>query len=107
MNLMIDFTPEQAARLTSAAKGQGLDSQAILKRLVTDYLPEPPECMESMSPPGIDAENAAAIAYLKRRLREEATDDPELIRQAEQDVEELKRALNANRAATGERLVAP
>ena len=57
--------------------------------------------------PVIDAKNAAAIAYLDRRLKEEATDDPEEIRKSEEEYEELKRNLNANRAATGERLVFP
>ena len=76
MTLNVDFTPEQAARLAAAAKRQGLESQNILQRLVTEHLPEPPERAASAEPP-IDAENAAAIAYLDRRLREEATDDPE------------------------------
>jgi hypothetical protein len=57
--------------------------------------------------PQIDAKNAAAIAYLDRKLQEEATDDPEEIRRAEEELSEFKRNMNANRAATGERLVYP
>ena len=57
--------------------------------------------------PVIDAENAAAIALLNSWLKEDVTDDPEEIRKSEEEYEELKRNLNVNRAATGERLVFP
>ena len=57
--------------------------------------------------PVIDAENAAAIALLKSWREQDATDDPEEIRQAEEELAEFKRNMNANRAATGERLVYP
>ena len=49
--------------------------------------------------------NKPAIDLLQSWMREDVTDDPEKIRRAEEEVEELKRNLNANRAATGERLV--
>ena len=51
--------------------------------------------------------NDDAIAYLDRKLKEEATDDPEEIRKAEEELAEFKRNMNANREATGERLVFP
>lgn len=57
--------------------------------------------------PMIDAENAAAIALLKSWREQDATDDPEEIRKAEEELAEFKRNMNANRAATGERLVYP
>ena len=57
--------------------------------------------------PVIDAENAAAIALLEFWLQEDATDDPEEIRKSEEEYNELKSNLNANRAATGERLIFP
>ena len=57
--------------------------------------------------PVIDAENTAAIALLEFWLQEDATDDPEEIRKSEEEYAELKRNLNANRAATGERLIFP
>ncbi len=57
--------------------------------------------------PGIDAENAAAIALLKSWREQDATDDPEEIRKAEEELAEFKRNMNANRATTGERLVYP
>ena len=55
----------------------------------------------------IDAENAAAIALLKSWREQEATDDPEEISKAEEDLAEFKRRMNANRTETGERLVYP
>jgi hypothetical protein len=57
--------------------------------------------------PVIDAENAAAIALLKAWREQDATDDPEEVRKAEEELAEFKRNMNANRAATGERLVYP
>ena len=44
---------------------------------------------------------------MRRWMEEDATNDPEEIRRAEEDLAELKRNLNANRAATGERLPFP
>ena len=55
----------------------------------------------------IDAENAAALALLEAWLKEAATDEPEEMRKSEEEYAELKRNLNANRAATGERFVFP
>lgn len=57
--------------------------------------------------PVLDAKAKAAIAYLKRKLQEDYTDDPEEIRKAEEELAEFKRNMNANREATGERLVFP
>lgn len=44
----------------------------------------------------IDAENDAAIAWLEQRMAEDATDDQEEIRKADEEVAELRRNLNAN-----------
>ncbi len=57
--------------------------------------------------PAIDTENAAAIALLKLWKEQDATDDPEEIRKAEEELAEFKRNMNANREATDERLVYP
>lgn len=66
-----------------------------------------PESADPAAVPKIDAKNAAAIAILQSWLEVDATDNPEQIRQAGLELDELKRNLNANRAATGERLVFP
>ena len=57
--------------------------------------------------PIIDAENAAAIALLKSWREQDATDDPDELHEAEEELAEFKRNLNTNRAATGERLAFP
>jgi hypothetical protein len=53
------------------------------------------------------SESAAIIAYLDRKMADEATDDPEEIRRAKEELAEFKRNMNANSAAAGERLVYP
>ena len=62
---------------------------------------------EPETPATVSAKNAAAIAYLKQRLAEEATDDPEEIRQSEADLAELLHNLNRNRIEAGERPLFP
>jgi hypothetical protein len=54
--------------------------------------------------PVIDTET---LELLEQWRREDFTDDPELLRAAELELEEFKKALNANRAACGERLLFP
>lgn len=49
----------------------------------------------------------ATIALLEEWMVEDATDDPELIRLAEEELHEFKKALNENRAVCGERLLFP
>ena len=101
MTLTIEFTPQEEAWLHDQATHYGLPPSEIVKRLVEERLPP------AKTTSGIDPENAAAIALLDSWLEEDATDDPEQLRKAEKEFEELKRNLNANRAATGERLVFP
>ena len=57
--------------------------------------------------PEVSAKNAAAIAYLKQRIAEEATNDPEEIRKANAEVNELMGNLNRNRIEAGERPLFP
>ena len=102
MTLTINLTPAEEARLAAAARQEGLDPSELVRRLVTERLPP-----ASNVQPEIDAENAAAIALLQSWLEKEATDDPEEIREAEKELEALKKNLNANRAATEERLLFP
>jgi|SRR5579871_226730 len=103
MTLTIELTPQEEAWLNAQAAQQSLPPADIVKRLIDAQLsvPVPQEA------PTIDAESAAALALLNFYLETEATDDPEEIRKAEQELEEFKRNMNANRAATGERLVYP
>jgi len=52
-------------------------------------------------PPGRGA------AYLRARLAEEATDDPEEIRKAQEELDEFKRSMNATRKEGGAQLLFP
>ena len=82
------------------ARQKGSDLVALAKQMLTESLPP-----VQTTVPQVDEENATAIAQLKLWMSEEATDDPEEIRQAEEELAEFKRNINANRAATGERQV--
>jgi hypothetical protein len=95
MKVTLDLTPDEGARLFAAARMTGID----LLALVRDLPPESEAFVRDLAAqtsmaahPAIDAENAAAIAWLEQRMAEDA-------------VAELRRNLNANRAATGERPV--
>ena len=57
--------------------------------------------------PEVSAKNAAAIAYLKQRIAEEATNNSEEIRKADAEVNELMGNLNRNRIEAGERSLFP
>ncbi len=99
MTLTIDLTPAEAARLAAAARREGIAPAEAARKLVTKHLP--PDERE------VDTRNAASIALLQFWLAEDVTDDPVEIRQAEEELAEFKRSMNANRAATGEGLLYP
>lgn len=56
-------------------------------------------------PPG--AVDTETLALLEAWAREDATDDPEKLRAAQKELDDFKRAMNENRAATGERILYP
>jgi len=101
MTLTIDLSPQTEAWIFNAAQHRGVPPAEFVRRMLDE------RAVSDAPAPVIDAKNAEAIAWLKQRLADEATDDPEEIRKSEEDFAELKRNLNANRAATGERLTFP
>jgi hypothetical protein len=107
MRLMIELTPGQGEQLRAAAQAEGVDLAALAQKLVAEHLPTMPVAAPTPSAPEISAKNRAAIAMLQGWMAEDATDDPEEIRRAEEELAELKRNLNANRAASAETLVFP
>src|SRR5260221_11852593 len=110
MTLTIELNPQEEAWIAAQAAQQSLPPADIVKQLIDACLPSTPTsaaATPAQPPTTIDAENAAAIALLNSYLETEATDDPEEIRKAEEELAEFKRNMNANRAATGERLVFP
>jgi len=107
MQINIDFSPQISAQLTQAARMRGMDPAKVLESLVAEYLPPIVDPSVNGAAPIVSAKNAAAIAYLDRRLKEEATDDPEEIRKADAELEELMENLNRNRIESGERPLFP
>ncbi len=51
--------------------------------------------------------DTATLELLAAWKAEDVTTDPEKIREADEEIAEFKKALNANRAATGARLLFP
>jgi hypothetical protein len=94
MTLTIKLTPDEEARLSVVAKQSGLDVAECARRLLIDHIPP--------IPPG-----QATLELLRAWREEEATGDPEEIRAAEEELQELKDALDANRAAVGARPLFP
>ncbi|MGO8671131.1 MAG: hypothetical protein ACLQVD_07185 [Capsulimonadaceae bacterium] len=99
MNLTIDLTPQTEAWLNAEAQQRGLRPVDFARSVLEEHasvVVDPP------APPRISAKNAAALAYLRKRIADEATDDPEEIRKADAEVEELIQNLNRNRIESGE-----
>ena len=106
MTLTIELSSQEETWLADQAAKQGLRPTDIVKGLIdVQLLPAASKEGSLQTPVALSAKNAAAIAYLDARIEADATDDPDEIREAEEEFEELQRSLNANRAATGERLV--
>jgi hypothetical protein len=95
VTIQIELTPEEEARLRAAAARTGVEPAECARQLLREHLP--------LLSPG-----AQATRDLLRAWREEdATSDPEAIRQAEEELAEFKRAMNEPRAAAGARLLYP
>ena len=47
------------------------------------------------------------LELLEAWAREDATDDPDKLREAQKELDEFKKAMNENRAASGERILYP
>ena len=56
-------------------------------------------------PPPIPSVDMATLRLLASCQAEDGTTVPEKLRKADEDVSEFKKAMNANRAATGARLI--
>jgi len=101
--IALDLTPTEEAQIITVARRTGLAPAEYVKKLVKEHLPP----AEVISAPIADEENAAAIAQLQAWMSEEAIDDPEEIREADADLNELMQNLNRNRIESGERSLFP
>jgi predicted DNA-binding protein len=93
MTLTIDLTPEVIARLQEAARRQGMEPTVYAQHLIENHLP--------------DEKDLALAALMQQWIEEDANADPAETARREAEWEELQANLNANRAATGERLLFP
>ena len=93
MTLTINLTPAEERQLRAAAQQEGLAPAELARKLVTEHLPSAPD------------ENAASIALLQSWLEEDATDDPDEIRQADTELEAFKQVINAERERAGARRI--
>jgi hypothetical protein len=100
MTITLELTPEEQARLSDKAARFGLDVSSYLRRIVETEISPP------AVPTGPLPGDRTREILAKWREEDDAM-TPEEAAQAEAEWEELKANLNANRAATGERLLFP
>ena len=89
MTLTIQIDEDIARRLASEAGREGVDSQEYARRLIEEKVGR----LESKLP------NRATLELLAQWDREDATDDAAEIARREEQLEELKKALNENRGS--------
>ena len=94
-------------------RGRATDEQQMAAVLVgpsekaaVDATPVRPSSSQEMKP-GADEKNAASIALLQSWLEEDATDDPDEIQSAQEELEQFKQAINAERERAGSRRIYP
>jgi hypothetical protein len=107
MVLALDLTDDEMLRV-EAARQKGIDITALIKGLIAG-LPEAHQDSGRIPNESIaDAQRrASAIDFLRDSLAVGAIATPEEASAANREVEELKRGLNTNRKATGERPLFP
>ncbi len=101
--ITLNLSPMEEARIETIAHQTGLDPAEYLRKLIHEHLPP----VSARPIPAVDDENAAAIAQLQAWRKEEAAADPEEIRKANADTNELMQNLNRNRIESGERPLFP
>ena len=94
MSLTIELTPEEEARLQVVAHRQGIAPAECARRLLSEHLPP-------LAP------GEATLALFAQWETEDATSDPAEIAERNQEWENLKVALNENRAMAGEEQLFP
>ena len=95
MTLTIQFTPKEEALLAAAAQEQGLQPDEVIRKLVHD-LPSNSIHNSVILPP-----TGRAVAYLRQRIESERTSDPNALRQAQEELDEMKQNMNAERQRSG------
>jgi hypothetical protein len=63
--------------------------------------------IERLPPEALARTSVKTLELLEAWAREDATDDPEKLKDAQKELDEFKKAMNENRAACGERILYP
>ena len=72
--------------------------------ITTEFSFVPPAGVSPLATGAIDTETLELLAAW---AREDATDDPEELRDAQKELDDFKKAMNENRTACGERILYP
>ncbi|HEU4753304.1 MAG TPA: hypothetical protein VFU47_09375 [Armatimonadota bacterium] len=97
MTLTIELSPEQEARLTAAARREGVPPAQLASRLLADHLPLLADA-ETPNP---------TVALLESWITQDATQDETEIRQAQAELDRFKQDLNMERERAGARRAYP
>ena len=98
--MTLNISPQIEARLNDFARQEGIEPATLIEKMVQAYCPEVP-------PPSVyTAENDPLMARLEARIAR-APADPAAIQEAEADLVEFMRNMNAPRKETGARLLYP
>jgi hypothetical protein len=100
--MSLNVSPQTEARLVAAARQEGLDPGIFIERLLNQYHPGE----RAIPLRSVDPENDASIALLESWIAAAPT-DPAAIREAEEDLAEFKRNMNATRREAGARILFP
>jgi hypothetical protein len=93
MPITVDFSPQEEARITTAARAEGTDRATIRKNLVHTYLPLPEDFREATP----DEKRQKLIDTFRAWREEDATDDEEEWERRDVETQQLLQNLAANR----------
>jgi hypothetical protein len=99
MTLHIDLPPKTEAWITAEATRRGIQPVDLVRAVLNERAAAPST--------GLGDDQDATIALLQSWIDDDATDDPEELREAEVELLEFKRDMNAPRKEAGERLLFP
>lgn len=94
MTLTIDLSPAAEKQLQVAAQSQGIDPGELVRKIVTEYLPQ-------VEP----TENDPTLALFAQWDKEDAEMTPQEIEEAKRDFQEFKQNINAERERAGSRRI--
>lgn len=97
MSLHLDVSPQAEERFADLARQRGVDQSTLFETMLTVF---DKAAQKIESTPKFTAANDPLIARLEAQIAAAPT-DPDEIRDAEEDMNELMRNLNANRSSIG------